>query len=287
MAGLRNRERGFDFAAEVEAIGIGTYEFVGRVALTFRVSLFCPRLFRRMVLADMRRPEGAPRLIAREIPYFLFAYGLTILLLVLLDHLVLKIIQGDEVDLGTTMPFLKSLSEKLLDLDVLTWAFVIVPVLIGLHYGILIFDRIVRNRRPHPRQTTYDPGAMIVYYVANNIIVPTAAAIAFALIVPVTDRHINEGGPVGLIWAMAALLFIGGVGALAVTPVLLLVNSISFIRVMAAVYGVPKTLFAFRALLAGIPLGLIALALWLVIESIFIILNAPPAGEPPPLPPAD
>jgi hypothetical protein len=273
MAGPgRRREAGFDFAAEVEGIGIGIYEFIGRVALTARLTLLCPRRFRLLYLTDLRAQKGARRQVAREIPYFLFAYGLTIMLVFLLDQIALKIL-GGEAGLAEEFPFLASVTGKLLDLDVIAWAFVIIPVLVGLHYGIVIFDRMVRNHTSIHRQTVYEPGAVMIYFVANNIMLPTAALILAILALPMIDQHITNqeeltlGSVYALILSLLVLLIVTAV------PLLLLLNTLSFIRTMSDIYGVGRIRFLSRSLLASVPLGLIASALFIVIESIFVLLN--------------
>lgn len=272
----RRRQTAFDFAGEVEGIGIGIYEFVGRVALTARLTLFCPRRFRLYYLTDLRGADDAPRRVAREIPYFLFAYGLTIMLVFLMDQIALKAI-GGEAGLAEEFPFLGSVSARLLDLDVIAWAFVIIPVLVGLHYGILIFDRIVRNRKPVPRQDVYDPAAVMIYYVANNIMLPTAAMILLILALPMVDRHVANQPEISLASIFVLLLSLLVLLILVCMPLLLMMNSISFIRVMSDIYGVGRVRFVVRALFASVPLALIAGALFLMIESIFILLNTPTA----------
>lgn len=271
----RGRETGFDFAAEVEGIGIGIYEFVGRVALTTRLSIFCPRRFRLFYLKDLRGQDGVKRRVAREIPYFLFAYGLTIMLVFLIDTIFIKALGEEEQGLAQQFPILNAVSGKLLELDVFAWAFVIIPVLVGLHYGILIFDWIVRRRTPGTRQTIYDPGSLMIYYVANNILVPTAAVILFILSWPAIDRHIGDQAQMTGLTVFMALIMLLVLAVQLLVPFLLLMNTISFIRTMSSIYGVGRLLFIGKALLATIPLGIIALTLFVMIEAIFALLNAP------------
>lgn len=278
-ASRHRREKAFDFAGEVEGIGIGIYEFVGRVALTARLTVMCPRRFRLSYLRDLRADEDARRTVAREIPYFLFAYGLTIMLVFLIDHVFVKVVDGGEGQgLGDQFPFLAAVSGKLLELDIIAWAFVIIPVLVGLHYGILVFDRIVRRRNISTRQRVYDPGSIMIYYVANNIMIPTAAAILFILMMPMVEQHVTQNATTSVATWVSILIFLAVMLVVALTPLLLLLNSISFIRTMADIYSVGRLRFLFRALLASIPLAFFALSLFLVIESIFHLLNAQPGG---------
>lgn len=271
----RRREKAFDFAGEVEGIGIGIYEFVGRVALTSRLTILCPRRFRLMYLQDLRAGENEQRRVAREIPYFLFAYALTIMLVFLIDHVFVKVVDGESGQgLRDEFPFLAAVSGKLLELDVIAWAFVIIPVLVGLHYGILVFDRIVRARNIRTRQKIYEPGSVMIYYVANNIMIPTIAAMLFILTMPMIDQHVSVSATTTLATWVAILIFLLVMLVVALAPVLLLLNSISFIRTMADIYSVGRLRFVFRALLASLPLAFIALSLFLMIQSIFHLLNA-------------
>lgn len=271
----RRREKAFDFAGEVEGIGIGIYEFVGRVALTSRLTILCPRRFRLMYLQDLRAGENEQRLVAREIPYFLFAYALTIMLVFLIDHVFVKVVDGESGQgLRDEFPFLAAVSGKLLELDVIAWAFVIIPVLVGLHYGILVFDRIVRARNIRTRQKIYEPGSVMIYYVANNIMILTIAAMLFILTMPMIDQHVSVSATTTLATWVAILIFLLVMLVVALAPVLLLLNSISFIRTMADIYSVGRLRFVFRALLASLPLAFIALSLFLMIQSIFHLLNA-------------